>query len=130
MAYKSDVLGGDIVVDAVSRAGLAGPAAFGEALAGTVRVVAHEARALHQEVEDEACQLHADGDEEEDDGVLLLVRQQQLGEDAAERDDDPGGAWGCGGAVGAGPQLRDPHHPLHVDVMLPSIEEPPAAILG
>lgn len=91
------------MVDAVAGAGLAGPAALGEALAGAVGVVTHEARALHQQVQDEARQLHADGDEEEDDGVLLLVRQQQLGEDAAERDDDPGGAWWCGGAVSAGP---------------------------
>lgn len=73
LAYKSDILRGDIVVDAVAGAGVAGPAALGEALAGTVGVVADEAGALHQEVEDEAGQLHADGDEEEDDGVLLLV---------------------------------------------------------
>lgn len=89
------------MVDAVAGGGLA---ALGVALAGTVRVVAHEPRALHQQVQDEARQLHADGDEEEDDGVLLLVRQQQLGEDAAEGDDDPSGAWGRGGAVSTGPR--------------------------
>lgn len=101
-AYKSDVLGGDIVVDAVSHPVVGGPAALGVALAGAGGVVTDEASALHQEVKDEARQLHADGDEEEDDRVLLLIRQQQLGEDAAERDDDPGGAWWHRSAAGAG----------------------------
>jgi len=101
-AYKSDVLGGDVVVDAVARPVVTSPPGLREALAGAGGVVADEAGALHQEVEDEARQLHADGDEEEDNRVLLLVRQQQLGEDAAERDDDPGGAWWHGRAISTG----------------------------
>lgn len=60
-----------------------------EALAGEGGVVADEVCASHQQVQDEAHELHADGDEEEDDGVLPLVLDQQFGEDAAQGDDDP-----------------------------------------
>lgn len=110
MAYEADVLRGDIVVDAVARAVVTGAPCLGETLAGAGGVVADEAGALDEEVEDEARQLHADGDEEEDDRVLLLVRQQQLGEDTAERDDDPGGAWWQGRAPGSGTPVSSPLH--------------------
>lgn len=73
LAYKSDILGGDIVVDAVACPMVTSPPRLGDTLAGAGGVVTDEAGALHQEVEDEARQLHADGDEEEDDRVLLLV---------------------------------------------------------
>lgn len=51
---------------------------------GVAGVVAHEAGASHQQVEQEAEHLHADGDQEEDERVLLLVGDQQLGEDARQ----------------------------------------------
>lgn len=47
-----------------------------EALAGEAGVVSDKVRASHQQVQDEAHKLHADGDEEEDDGVLPLVLDQ------------------------------------------------------
>lgn len=63
-----------------------------EALAGEAGVIADEVCASHQQVQDKAHKLHADGDEEKDDGVLPLVLDQQLGEDATQGDDDPCGA--------------------------------------
>lgn len=93
--YKSYFLCGDVVMDAVSGPVVArvvtSARTFGLAEAG---VVADKSGAAHQEVEQEAEHLHADGDQEEDERVPPLVRDQQLGEDAREGDDHPRRAWG------------------------------------
>lgn len=52
-----------------------------QALTCQAGVVVHKSCPAHQQMQNETCQLHADGDEEEDDGVLSLVFNQQLGED-------------------------------------------------
>lgn len=91
--YKSDVFCGDVVVNPVPGAVVHhGPFELGAPIPGSGRVILDKLRLFHQEVEDEAGQLEADGDEEEDYGVLLLIRQEELGEDAAEGDDHPSGA--------------------------------------
>lgn len=74
------------MVDAVSCPAVPQVVTFALGVAG---VVADEPGTADQEMEQEAQQLHADGDQEEDERVPPLVGDQQLGEDAGEGDDDP-----------------------------------------
>lgn len=60
-------------------------------------VVAHEAGAAHEQVEQEAKHLHGDGDQKEDERVAPVVLDEQLGEDPRERDDHARCAWTVGG---------------------------------
>lgn len=104
--YEVDVPGGDIVVHTV-----AGPVSRA-AVAGPHGVVEHEAAAPHEQVQQEAQQLEAGGDEEEDECAGVLVRQQQLGEDAAQGDHHARRA--CEGrAVGLGPHAARPAPGAH-----------------
>lgn len=93
--YKSYFLCGDVVVDPVAGgAALAGVVALGRPLALRVAgVVADEAGAAHQQVEQEAEHLHGDGDQEEDERVAPVVLDEQLGEDPRQRDDHARRAW-------------------------------------
>lgn len=95
--YKSYFLCGDVVVNPVAGAAGAavpGVVALGRPLALRVAgVVAHEAGAAHQQVEQEAEHLHGDGDQEEDERVAPFVLDEQLGEDSGQRDDHPRRAW-------------------------------------
>lgn len=104
--YEVDVPGGDIMVHAV-----AGPAAVA-AVAGPHGVVAHEAAAPNQQVQQEAQQLEARGDQEEDERAGVLVGQQQLGEDAAQGDHHARRAYE-GRAVGLGAPLSPVQPPTH-----------------
>lgn len=65
----------------------------GAAVAGPCGVVEHKSAAPHQQVQQEAQQLQARGDQEEDDGAGPLIREQQFSEDPAQRDHHPCGAW-------------------------------------
>lgn len=96
--YKSYFLCGDVVVDPVAGGAAAdavpGVVALGRALALRVAgVVADEARAAHQQVQQEAEHLHGDGDQEEDERVAPVVLDEQLGEDPGQRDDHARRAW-------------------------------------
>lgn len=104
--YKSYFLCGDVVVNPVAGAAGAavpGVVALGRPLALRVAgVVAHEAGAAHQQVEQEAEHLHGDGDQEEDERVAPFVLDEQLGEDSGQRDDHPRRAWTAVGGGGGG----------------------------
>lgn len=71
------------MVDPVAGAVVSGVVALGGAFALRVAgVVADEPGAAHQQVQQEAEHLHADGDQEEDERVPPLIGDEQLGEDA------------------------------------------------
>lgn len=80
--YKPDVFCSDVMVDSVSGAIVHRLFQLGGPVLGSGGVIPDKVGALHQEVEEEASELQANGDAEEDHGVLLLIRQEKLGEDA------------------------------------------------
>lgn len=123
-----------VAATAAAAAAVPGVVALGRPLALRVAgVVAHEAGAAHQQVEQEAEHLHGDGDQEEDERVAPLVLDEQLGEDPGQRDDHPRRAWTArGGGRGSegsasdrkGEEVREVallltlsgHHPLRVSL--------------